>query len=177
MGVSIETKTAEVPANGRATVEFLSLEVPYGRNKGEVKIDSADPLPADDTFYFSVERADARHALFVHEPDSTKSLLYFKAAMESSGQSAFEIDPVTVDQATNLNPSKYAFVVLSDVGALPTTFENELRNYVRGGGSVLVTLGRMAVGRTKVPVIDSHVEASPSTPRREGERFPDLLRG
>jgi hypothetical protein len=169
-GRMTETKTAEVPENGRATVEFLSLDVPYGRNKGEVKIDSADPLPADDSFFFSVERADARHALFVHETDSTNGLLYFKAALEASGQSAFEIDPVTVEQTGNLNPTKYAFVVLSDVGALPAGFENELRSYVRGGGSVLITLGRMAVARSKVPVTDAKVEASLYA-AREGERF------
>ncbi|MBZ5621310.1 MAG: BatA domain-containing protein [Acidobacteriia bacterium] len=165
-----EAKTAEVPENGRATVEFLSLDVPYGRNKGEVKIDSADPLPADDSFFFSVERSDPRHALFVHETDSNMGLLYFKAALEASGQSAFEIDPSTVEQAANLNPTKYAFVVLSDVGALPAAFENELRKYVRGGGSVLIALGRMAVARAKVPVTDEHVEAALYN-GREGERF------
>jgi hypothetical protein len=159
-GRSVETKSVEVPENGRATVEFLSLEVPYGRNKGEVKIDSGDSLPADDEFFFSVERLDPRHALFVHEADNTRGLLYFKAALEASGQSAFEIDPATVEQATNLNPSKYAFVVLSDVGSLSGGFENELRSYVRGGGSVLIALGRMAVARTKVPVSDDRVEGS-----------------
>src|ERR1039458_7738557 len=74
----IETKTVEVPENGRATAEFLSLEVPYGRNRGEVRIDSADALAADDVFYFSVERADPLHALFVHEPENSRDLLYFK---------------------------------------------------------------------------------------------------
>ena len=44
--------------------------------------------PADDVFYFSVERADARHALFVHAPDNTRGLLYFKTALEATGQSA-----------------------------------------------------------------------------------------
>ena len=72
-GRVVETKTVEVPENGRATVEFLSLEVPYGRNKGEVRIDSADALPADDVFYFSVERADPRHALFVHEAENSRA--------------------------------------------------------------------------------------------------------
>ena len=93
-GRTVETKTVEVPENGRATVEFLSLDVPYGRNKGEVKIDAADGLPADDTFYFSVQRDDPRHALFVHEADNTRALLYFKTALEASGQSAFEVDAV-----------------------------------------------------------------------------------
>ena len=66
-GRVLETKQVEVPENGRAGVEFLSLDVPYGRNKGEVRIDTADTLAADDSFYFSVERSDPRHALFVQE--------------------------------------------------------------------------------------------------------------
>ncbi len=164
-----ESKSVTVPENGRATVEFLSLDVPYGRNKGEVKVDSGDPLPADDSFFFSVERADPRHALFVHENDS-RDLLYFKAALEASGQSAFEIDPATVDQTANLSPSKYAFVVLSDIGALPAGFENELRTYVRGGGSVLIALGHLTVARSRVPVTEAKIEEARYA-GREGERF------
>jgi len=165
-----ETKSVEVPENGRATVEFLSLDVPYGRNKGEVRIDSADGLPADDSFFFSVEHADPRRTLFVHEAEDSGGLLYFKAALEASGQTAFEIDPATAIQATNISPSKYAFVVLSDVGALPGGFENELRNYVRAGGSVLIALGHMSVARAKVPVSDDRIEQAVYA-GREGQRF------
>jgi hypothetical protein len=166
----LETKTVEVPENGRATVEFLSLEVPYGKNRGEVRIDSADALAADDVFYFSVERADPRHALFVHEPENSRDLLYFKAALEASGQSAFEMDPATPDQTASLAPAKYAFVALSDVGAVPLAFENQLREYVRGGGSVLVSLGHMSVARARVPVTDDRIEETRYA-GREGERF------
>ena len=71
--------------------------------RAKCSIDSADTLPADDSFYFSVERADPRHALFVQESDEhAAALLYFKAALEAAGQSAFEIDPVTVDQVANI---------------------------------------------------------------------------
>ena len=35
-GRTIESKQVEVPEGGRASVEFLSLDVPYGRNKGDV---------------------------------------------------------------------------------------------------------------------------------------------
>lgn len=165
-----ETKQVPVPENGRAPVEFLSLEVPYGRNKGEVRIDSGDTLPADDVFYFSVERADPRHALFVQETAGSRGLLYFKAALEASGQAAFEIDPATVDQTTNLSPAKYAFVVLSDIGALPAQFENQLRDYVRTGGSVLISLGHLSVGRTKVPVSGEAIGEA-GYAGREGARF------
>jgi len=170
-GRAVETKNVEVPEIGRATVEFNSLDVPYGRNKGEVRIDSADSLPADDVFYFSVERADPRPALFVHEADGNGGLLYFKTALEAAGQSAFDVTPSTVDQTTNLSPSKYAFVVLSDIGALPASFENQLRDYVRGGGSVLVALGHHSLNfGGKVPVTGQKIiEARYSG--REGDRF------
>jgi len=169
-GRAVETKTVEVPESGRATVEFLSLDVPYGRNKGEVKIDSADPLPADDVYYFSVERSDPRPALFVHDSDADGGLLYFKTALEAAGQSAFDMTPATADQVANLSPSKYAFVVLSDVGSVAPGFENQLRDYVRGGGSVLVALGHRSVLRGKVPVTGQTILES-SYSGREADRF------
>ena len=169
-GRVIETKQVEVPENGRATVEFLTLEVPYGRNKGEVKIDLADTFQADDDFYFSVERADPRHALFVQDAPGSRGLLYFKAALDSAGQSAFEIDPATVDQVANVSPAKYAFVVLSDVGSIPPAFESSLRDYVRAGGSVLIALGHLSVGRAKVPVTGDAIQEARYA-GREGERF------
>jgi hypothetical protein len=169
-GRTVETKQVEVPESGRASVEFLSMDVPYGRNKGEVRIDSGDSLPADDVFFFSVERADPRRTLFVQEAAGSQGLLYFRAALESSGQSAFEIDPTTVDQVANINPGKYAFVVLDDLLSVPAQFETALRDYVHSGGSVLVTLGVKSAGRTKVPVTGQAISGNRYSPR-EGERF------
>ncbi len=45
-------KTVDVPANGRAQVEFLGLDAPYGFSRGEVRIDGADALPGDDRYVF-----------------------------------------------------------------------------------------------------------------------------
>jgi hypothetical protein len=169
-GRVIDSKQVTVPEHGRGTVEFLSLEAPYGRNKGEVRIDTGDSLAADDVFYFSVERSDPRHALFVQDSPGSRGLLYFKAALEASGQAAFEIDPATVDQVANVAPGKYAFVVLSDIGALPASFESSLREYVRGGGSVLISLGHLSVGRTRVPVSGDTIQEARYA-GREGDRF------
>jgi hypothetical protein len=166
----IESKTVEVPENGRANAEFLSLDVPYGHNKGEVRIDGADALPDDDRFYFAIERGDPRHALFVHEAGNERGLLYFRSALEASGQSAFLIDSASADQTGAISASKYAFVVLSDPGALPGGFENELRNYVRNGGSVWIALGHNSVGRPSVPVSGDRIEETRYN-GREGERF------
>src|SRR5439155_4530362 len=57
-GKTIATRTVHVPAAGRATVQFPSLDVPYGFSRCEVKIDSADALAADDVYRFAVERSD-----------------------------------------------------------------------------------------------------------------------
>jgi hypothetical protein len=169
-GRAIETKSVEVPEGGRATVEFQSLDVPYGLNKGSVKIEGGDALPADDTFYFSVERSDPRPALFVYEAGNQMGLFYFKAALEASGQSAFDVQSALVEQTANVNPSKYAFVVISDVGALPGGFESQLREYVQNGGSVLVTLGHNAMAKMKVPVSEDRIAESRYA-GREGDRF------
>ena len=55
-GKTLESKTVDVPANGRATVEFLSLESPYGFHKAEIRIQPDDSLREDDRFPFAVER-------------------------------------------------------------------------------------------------------------------------
>ena len=169
-GRVVESKTVTVPENGRATAEFLSLDVPHGRNKGEVRIDSADALPQDDHFYFSTERVEPRHALFVHEAGNTQGLLYFTSALEASGQTAFLIDAATPEQVANVSPERYAFVVLSDVGLLPEAFENELRAYVRAGGSALIALGRNSAATAHVPVSGVRFEETRYA-GREGDRF------
>ena len=53
-----------------------------------------------------MERSDPRHALFVQDAAGSRGLLYFKAALDASGQSAFEIDPATVDQVANVSPAQ-----------------------------------------------------------------------
>ena len=169
-GRVIESKTATVTESGRATVEFDSLEVPYGRNRGAVAVDSADALPDDDTFYFSVERADPRRALFVHGPDDTRGFLYFKTALEASGQSAFAVEAAAADQAAGVAPSQYAFVIISDVGPLAEPFEKSLRAYVSQGGSVLVALGHNSKAGARVPVAGLAVQGTRFADR-EGDDF------
>jgi len=169
-GRTVETKTVTVPEVGRATVEFLSLDVPPGFNKGEVRIDSADSLKADDVYYFSIERSDPRPALYVHDADSDGGLLYFKTALEAAGQAAFDVVPTTPDQSANISLSKYAFVVLSDV-SIGQGFENQLRDYVRSGGSVLIVMGHRSLGSSgKVPVTGQKILETRYS-GREGDRF------
>jgi hypothetical protein len=169
-GREIDSKSVDVPAGGRAAAEFLSADLPFGLNRGEIRIDSGDNLPGDDRFYFSVERAEARRVLFVHEARNQRDALYFRTALEAAAESAYALDAVPVEQSANLAPQKYAFVVLSDVSGLPASFETALRDYVRAGGSLLVALGRESALRTRVPVFDETI-IEPRYYARDGDRF------
>ena len=169
-GKTIDSHKVDVPAGGRATVAFPSLNVPYGWSRCEVRIDSADSLAADDTYFFAVERSDPELVLFVHESADSRSPVYFGSALASAAEASFILDSVPAERVSSTVLSKYAFVVLSDVISLPAQFESDLLRYVRGGGSVLIAAGTSAAHRTRIPVLDDNViEAHDYA--RNGERF------
>ncbi len=154
------TQNVQVPANGRTTAEFTALDVPYGLNRCKVTIDSADSLPADDVALFGVQRSDPEPVLFVHQPDDSRSALYFGTALESATQAGFKLESVTLDKAAASQLSNYAFVVLSDPLSVPRPFEESLLEYVRRGGGVLLAAGTSTARTTRVPVFDENVLGS-----------------
>ncbi len=163
----VETRSAEIPANGRANVEFTSLDAPRGLARAEVRLDSGDAFPEDDRFLFSVERAEPLALLFVHEPADPRSLLYYRAALESSAGGAFSVTSASPSQVHA--PAKYALVVLSNVASLPADAENALREYVNGGGSLLIALGS-GTAQTNIPVL-GWTPLRPASPALNGQRW------
>jgi len=167
-GKTTATKPIAVPANGRATVDFPALEVPYGFSRCEVKIDSADALPADDLRRFAVQRSDPQKALLIHNYGDNRSPLYIGAALSSAAQSAFTLESINVNEAADRKPSNYAFAVLSDLSSLPSLLENSLTQYVRSGGSLLIAAGTSAGGRSQIPIFGAHIIET-----RDYSRIPD----
>ncbi|HKV46514.1 MAG TPA: BatA domain-containing protein [Candidatus Acidoferrales bacterium] len=158
-GKTLATKQASLPANGRASVEFDSLDVPYGFSRCDVKIDSADAMPADDEYMFSVRRSDPQRVLFVHESNDSRSPLYFGAALGSSAQSAFNMETVPGSQVQGTDPTKYAFVVISD-SSLSEGAQNVLMRYVRAGGNLLIAAGTTMARLSTVPVFGNNITGS-----------------
>jgi hypothetical protein len=167
-GKTTATKTVAVPANGRATVDFPALEVPYGFSRCEVKTDSADALPADDLRRFAVERSDPQKALLIHNYGDNRSPFYIGAALSAAAQSAFILESINVNEAADRKPSNYAFIVLSDLTTLPSLLENSLTQYVRSGGSLLIAAGTSAGGRSQIPIFGAHIVQT-----RDYSRVPD----
>ena len=168
-GKTLETKDVKVPAAGRATVEFLSLDAPYGLTRCEVRIDGSDRFPNDDHWYFSVERADPKPALLITGDNNTQSALYVRTALESASESAFRIETMPSNQAGNANVAKYAFVILDDPGPLSDRFEQALENYIHAGGYALIATGRNTTPGRKLPATDIYV-VSMRTAARDDDR-------
>ena len=169
-GRELQSKSVDVPENGRAQVEFLGLEAPYGFSKGEVHIDAADTLPGDDHYFFSTERTDPRKVLFIDDGRRPRAELYFRTALDSSGDGGFQMDTQRPESAAAANFSSFAFVVVNDPASVPQNLESALEHYVNAGGSVLVALGPGSAVLPRVPVLDEAIQAS-SYAGREGDLF------
>jgi hypothetical protein len=117
---------------------------------------------------FSVRRADPERVLFVHAAGETKAATYFGSALAAAGQSAFVLQSMNAEQTTDLDPSKFAFIVLSDVISLPSIFEHALAQYVAKGGGVFITLGTHAGRRAAIPLWDGSIK-DVRDPLRAGE--------
>jgi hypothetical protein len=174
-GRVLDTKTVKVPPDGRATVEFTGFDANYGWNRGEVRLETSDALAEDNVMRFAVERADPRKVLFVHEPGRTRSALYFRAALEAASAGLFTLEPVSVDQAGGLDPSRYAFVVLSDVGSIPRTLETKLREFVKTGGGLWIAAGAVSATRGAVPYSGAKIGQTLYA-ARSAERFYSAVR-
>jgi Aerotolerance regulator N-terminal/von Willebrand factor type A domain len=151
-GKAIATRKVDIPANGRATVDFSPLDVSYGFNRCAVHVESNDAFPADDASVFAVRRSDPERVLFVHAAGDTRSALYFGDALDAAAHASFVLQSVAAEQSTDLDPSRFAFVVLSDSLSLPSIFEHALAAYVAKGGNVLIALGPAAAHRERVPL-------------------------
>jgi hypothetical protein len=167
-GKTAATKPVAVPANGRATVDFPALEVPYGFSRCEVKIDAADGFPADDLRRFAVERSDPQKALLIHNYGDNRSPLYVGTALSAAAKSAFILESINVNEAADRKPSNYAFIILSDLNSLPSLLENSLTEYVRSGGSLLIAAGTNAGSRSQIPIFGAHIMET-----RDYNRIPD----
>jgi Aerotolerance regulator N-terminal/von Willebrand factor type A domain len=170
-GKTIQSKSVNVPENGRGSAEFAGLDAAsYGFNRCEIRIDSADSLPADDRYAFSVERTDPKKVLFVDDGRRPQGQQYFRAALNATPDSAFQLEVLRPEVAATADLSKYAVVVLNDLGSLPSGLEPSLKKYVSAGGSLFESIGPGSVALPRAPVLDEAIDGTKYA-SREGDLF------
>jgi hypothetical protein len=162
-GKVIASKDVIVPASGHAEVEFLSFEVPYGAHRGEVRIEPQDELRNDDEFPFSIERSDPRNVLFLYERGRTREAFYYRAAMDSASDTGLKVRAAPVEEASGDELSKNAFVVLGDVGEPDQVLERKLGDYIKRGGSLLISLGPKTERAGRIAVTGDRITGTDET--------------
>jgi hypothetical protein len=151
-GNVVESKDVVISSGGRAQVEFLSFNVPYGAHHGEIRMEPHDALPEDDSFPFPLERSDPRNILFLGN-GRPREIYYFKTAIESASQIGLNVQAVPIQATGGEELSKYAFVVMADIGKLDSAVERQLTEYLHRGGSLLVLAGPRAALAGRVPIL------------------------
>ena len=167
-GRVVGTKSMTVPANGRAQVEFTGFDVGYGAHHCEVRIEPHDSLAADDAFPFVIERSDPRRVLLLEDAGRGRAGFYYRAALDSVTDVGLTAEALPASEASTLDFSKYAFVVLSDVGTLPRDVEASLRDYVNRGGALLTLVGPASAARNQIPITNDRF-AERTNPLRAGQ--------
>ncbi|MBV8551952.1 MAG: BatA and WFA domain-containing protein [Acidobacteriaceae bacterium] len=151
-GRVLASKDVSIPPNGAAQVDFNGFEVPYGAHRGEVRLAENDELPQDDSFPFAIERNDPRKVLFLYADGRPRQALYYKAALESVLNPGLVLQVLPVEQANGQDFSKFAYVVLNDVGDLGSTLADALCGYVQHGGAVFIALGPNTAQAGRIPL-------------------------
>ncbi len=169
-GKTVDAKSAEVPAMGRASFTFENFEAPAGFSRAVVKLTPGDDLPQDDLRYVALDNAEPHPILFVTNDRRRRDALYYRSALSSTDGAAFRIEVSSPGEADRHNPADYAFVVLSDIAQLSTQYENRLKEWVEEGGSVLIAAGQQIASRGNAPLTGQRVNAS-RLPERGDAQF------
>ncbi len=157
------SKDVNVPAGGRATVEFTGFDVPYGAHRGELRMEPADSLPNDDHFFFSVERSDPRPVLFLYSGNHAREAFYYRSALEASKGTGLRMEAAPIESVAGETFKNCAFVVIENPGTLETAQEQALREYVERGGAALIAVGPATAHIHTVPLAGNEVAITTTT--------------
>jgi hypothetical protein len=158
-GKTVASQTVEVPAEGRAKVEFAGPDIPYGFARCAVAVEGGDGLPADDRYLFPIERTDPRRVWFA---GSARAELYFRNALEAATGGAYVL-------GRDVQPRDASFFVLADA----VVDEAALEEQIRRGGSAFVALGPNNAAAGRVPFTGRKIVGTRFA-SRDGERFLSL---
>ena len=147
-GRSVQQKPVELPAGGRARVEFRDFDLAYGFSRCAVVIDSHDELPVDDRYLFAIERTDPRRVVFLQGAAAGRSALYFGAALEAAAPGSYRLEVAPPSSLPVLEGA--AFIVLADAAAID---DRPIARYVEAGGGALITLGALSAASGRIPIL------------------------
>ena len=126
--------------------------------------------PRTTHFLFAVERTDPKKVLFVDDGRRPRAQLYFRAALDASPDAAFQMEVQRPEQAAASNFRTTRWWCSPIRARCRLDFEDALKRYVSGGGSVLIALGPASAALPRVPVPTNRFRLR-AMPAAKAERF------
>lgn len=139
-GRELQTERVDVAAGASASVTFAPFTLAEANVRGTVRA-GADPLPADNTFHFSLAPTAPLSVLIVDGSDRGSSSLYLAKALEIGATPSFEISVTSVGRLAAGSLEKRAVVILNNTSFPPAMTGGVLKRFVEGGGGLLVVTG------------------------------------
>jgi hypothetical protein len=141
------TKRAEKPA--AAELEFTLAGLAPGVHQGYVRLVASDPLPIDNTRYFTVEVVDPPRILIAE--NNPGGAIFVREALAPSALAGivaprFLCEVESLDRLGSIDLGKFDAVLLLDPSPLPERTWRAVADYAQSGGGVAIALGRGAVG-------------------------------
>lgn len=136
-GHTIETVTANIPANASTSVSFAQFTLAEPTMRGVVKAGN-DPFPADNNFSFVVTPDQPLSVLVVDGGDRSDSSFYLTRALGIGNAPAFQVEVVPAGRVSPASLDKRSVVILNDTMLPPGLAGGALKKFVEGGGGLLV---------------------------------------
>ena len=141
-GRELESLPVALEANGPGTVTFAPFTLEDAAMPISVRA-SADRLPQDDVFHFTVAPGDVVPVLVIRRPGNAgaTSTLYLRQALAIGASPSFVVTERSASQVTTAEVAAAGVVVLNDVGLPDGPVGAAIRQFVEGGGGLWVALG------------------------------------
>jgi hypothetical protein len=173
-GRTIEERTVEIPAGGRAQAQFAALELAPGANRASVSLVPEDDLVADDQRHLALKRPQPRAVLVVASDVRARGALYTAAALGTLTTLALTPETRAPNGLAERPLEDYSFIVVTDSGLLGAAEAAAIQDYVEAGGAVLLAMGARSSGLTTVPISGEPLRSAPSLSARSSVAIGEL---
>lgn len=140
-GRVVESKSADIPANGAATVRFTAAALPAGVTRAVVRL-APDALTADNAYHFTLSRDQALRLLVITAAGApARRSLYLRRALALGDRPPFQTDVRELPAVTADMVGGYDVVLLNDAPFPGGAAGRRLAERVRAGMGLIAVLG------------------------------------
>jgi hypothetical protein len=167
-GSIVDERNLSLGPRESAVVEFDPLTLEQGANRVRAIVTQTDALDADNVRMLALNKPVPHPVLIVSgELTGTRDTLFLETTMSILEGLAFDVTSINAAGLGDEEFGDFEFVVVADAAALDNATANRLRDYVEGGGGMLLALGPRSTSLSEVPVT-GHEFASGASPLSGG---------